>query len=407
MANGIFFLSWELWQQMTFVLAMAIVAVFCAGLVKLWWNNRLVRKQEILDEEKRARYTDMRRTGLSVKRGNDIPFGVRAIQSGIEVDGIWISRPATPNETPTNKHVSSSTLASIGVGSQRRGENVSEDPKAIQTTTVNLEKAAPRHSPSDGSIFQRLNGADSWESTPSGTTPPVSQFAPQHKKHAPRGPSVLNEDTLRRLEGQAHPRPTYDTYIPTSAPRNPRRPSQRSEASSSGESMESQPRSARSASGRSYTSSRSSRLYMARNIHQQHDNRHGGGHSAVTPVWEQQQQHHHRDRDPFDTPTRTPSGLTALSQSETRNSSILQNSQEMPPHAPEPTFGPDDLHVNRSSRRVNNGFEVLPAGTFGIPPHEYAGAAGQDHLESVQESNRVSKSPNRLRKKASASGQLQ
>jgi hypothetical protein len=32
---------------------------------------------------------------------------------------------------------------------------------------------------------------------------------------------------------------------------------------------------------------------------------------------------------------------------------------------PEPTFGPGDLHLNRTSRKVNNGFEILPAGTFG------------------------------------------
>lgn len=35
------------------------------------------------------------------KKGNDIPFGVRAIESGIEVDGVWISRSNTPaNSTP-------------------------------------------------------------------------------------------------------------------------------------------------------------------------------------------------------------------------------------------------------------------------------------------------------------------
>ena len=40
----------------------------------------------------------MQRT-LSVRRGRkpDIPFGIRAIESGVEVDGVWISRPNTPN----------------------------------------------------------------------------------------------------------------------------------------------------------------------------------------------------------------------------------------------------------------------------------------------------------------------
>ena len=33
---------------------MGIIVVFCLGLFKLWRTNRLVRKQELIDEEKRA-----------------------------------------------------------------------------------------------------------------------------------------------------------------------------------------------------------------------------------------------------------------------------------------------------------------------------------------------------------------
>lgn len=37
----------------------------------------------------------------SIKRrkGKEIPFGIRAIESGIEVDGVWISRPNTPTQS--------------------------------------------------------------------------------------------------------------------------------------------------------------------------------------------------------------------------------------------------------------------------------------------------------------------
>ncbi|KAK3383849.1 hypothetical protein B0T24DRAFT_519212 [Lasiosphaeria ovina] len=320
MAGPVFFISWALWQQMTFVLAMAIVVVFCAGLVKLWWSNRLLRRQEILDEEKRARLQEMRKSGIPLKRTNDIPFGVRAIQSGVEVDGIWISRPLSLNETAT--------------------------PKTGYSTT--LQPQAP--------------------------VPPISQFATQPKRRPNREASVLSEDTLKKLEHQAHPKPAYETYIPTSAPRNPRQPSQRSSASSSGESTESQPRSARSASGRSYTSSRSSRLYMAKNLR---ENR--LAYNGVPQGWQEKDL-----RDPFDTPARTPSGFSALSQSDTL-SSMLQSRE--PPSVPEPTFGPGDLHLNKSTRKVNDGFEVLPAGTFGIPP-EFSGSVGATDLEGGHESGR-------------------
>ncbi|KAK3937108.1 hypothetical protein QBC46DRAFT_294966 [Diplogelasinospora grovesii] len=394
MANDIFFLSWALWQQMTFVLAMAIVAVFCAGLVKLWWNNRLMRKQEVLDEEKRQRLQEMRKTGLPVKRANEIPFGVRAIQSGVEVDGIWISRPASPSiDTSKAKLASSTTLVGLSDSeSQRKEKHVSDDTKSLSTSTVNLDRAAPRQSPSDGSIFQRLTDADdSTNTTPSGT-PPVSVFAPQRKRHDPRAVSVLNEDTLRRLEGQVQTsRPAaYETYVPTSAPRNPRRPSQRSSASSSGESMDSQPRSVRSASGRSYASSRSSKLYTSRNTYETRPDYHG----AVPQALQE------RDpRDPFATPARTPSGFSAFSQSDTRSS--LYHHQEL--SMPEPTFGPGDLHLNKSSRKVNDGFEVLPAGTFGGVPHEFRGSAGMPELDNVEElgqGGHIPKSAKKLRKKS-------
>lgn len=383
---------------------MGIVAVFCAGLVKLWLNNRLVRKQEILDEEKRARYTELRRSGLHVKRGNDIPFGVRAIQSGVEVDGIWISRPATPNEVAAAKLASLTTLETTDVDSQRRAKYApSEELKGVQVTTANLERTSAKHSPSDGSIFQRLTDAESFESTPAGT-PPVSKFASQHKKTSHKGPDVLNEDTLRRLEGQAaQSKPAYDTYIPVSAPRNQsRRPSQRSSASSSGESMDSQPtRSIRSASGRSYASSRSSRLYMARS--NMHENR--PGYAAVSQTWAGERDS--RDREPYDGSARILGGLTTSSRNDGRGSLPVSHEPALVP--PDPTFGPGDLHVNRSTRRVNNGFEVLPAGTFGLTPPEfgYSGHGASAELDSVeevgqQESYRPSRGANRLKKRSSS-----
>jgi hypothetical protein len=308
-----------------------------------------MRKQELLDEEKRSRLTEMRKTGVSVKRGAEIPFGVRAIQGGVEVDGIWISRPATPNVETKHKLQSTTTLIGLDADPNKKGKMVDD----ARSTSESLDrKQDQRHSQSDASIFQRLTDAESLASNSNASgTPRQSQFSAPKPKH-PRVVSALNEDTLRRLESHGgRGRSAYDTYVPARSSAA-RRPSQRSSASSSGESMESQPRSsARSGSGRSYASSHSSRMYTSRPRPDPRPTYNTGTSvSRASPEKER--------RDPLETSgSRTPvSPLTY--------SSGNQSPAEL--NAPEPTFGPGDMHVNRVSRRVNNGFEVLPAGTFGV-----------------------------------------
>lgn len=351
-------MSWELWQQMTFALAVAIVAVFCAGLVKLWWTNRIVRKQEILDQEKKARIDDMRSTGLrptSSKRAaaSSIPFGVRAIQSGVQVDGIWISRPATPTET--TKLTSAMTLVNNLDADQQQREKT----KIVTVTTS-----------------QRLTDSESLESNSSGAIPtPISRdqrhYYP-HRQHGLRTPHTLNEDTLRRLEGQdggAQPQrpPVYDIYVPTTSSRRqqevsggraggPTRGNQRGTGSEPGDSSaeSARQRFTRSGSGRSYSSSsggggrEGGRLYGPGRVERKD--------AAV--------------RDPFGTP---PSyGLHQQQQQQQQ-----EDAEPTMIPAPEPTFGPGDLHYanNRSiaTRRVDDGFEVLPVGRLGTPGTEPRG----------------------------------
>ncbi|EFY90248.1 hypothetical protein MAC_03763 [Metarhizium acridum CQMa 102] len=73
-----------------------ISTVFLIGLVKLWQNNRELRKYEVIDEERRCRITEMKHCGIRHLSYSNVPFGVRAIERGVEVEGIWIasSRPA-------------------------------------------------------------------------------------------------------------------------------------------------------------------------------------------------------------------------------------------------------------------------------------------------------------------------
>ena len=77
--------------------------------------------------------------------------------------------------------------------------------------------------------------------------------------------------------------------------------------------------------------------------------------------------------DPFLTPKASPpsdSYLASSIGSQLLGSSIApskyQQVQQSRDHSPE-RFVPGELHVNRQNRKINSGFEVLPAGTFGSP----------------------------------------
>lgn len=95
-----FFNDWALWQKMTFVLACGIVFTIVVGFIKLAYDRAQLRKYSKVDKGKQAQTPEMLEsqpvTTPSVKSKDEIPFGIRAIQSGIEVDGVWISRTNTP-----------------------------------------------------------------------------------------------------------------------------------------------------------------------------------------------------------------------------------------------------------------------------------------------------------------------
>lgn len=139
-------------------------------------------KLEIIDAEKRAHAAEIESTGLPAPRKqSEIPFGVRAIQSGVEVEGIWISRPNTPA-------VDSSPNSAKG-----KGKYVSQVPISPTSSTYSDPFGSPA-------------------SSRGGVGPQT------YRPRSAQNLTVGRADALSQLEGSSSDAPAYNTYQPRGAP---------------------------------------------------------------------------------------------------------------------------------------------------------------------------------------------
>ncbi|OQE16522.1 hypothetical protein PENFLA_c027G04465 [Penicillium flavigenum] len=91
-----FWVEWELWEKLSVVLAMLIaLTLFCAFFV-LGWNRWMMNKHAATESKEREEQAEV----YPMLHKDDIPFGARALERGIGVEGIWISEPSTPMQSP-------------------------------------------------------------------------------------------------------------------------------------------------------------------------------------------------------------------------------------------------------------------------------------------------------------------
>ncbi|CAK7214412.1 hypothetical protein SCUCBS95973_002138 [Sporothrix curviconia] len=455
---GVFFVSWALWEEMTFVLACAIVVVFLIGLFKLWRTSRQVRRQEVIDEEKRARLTEMRKVGMSSptglsatggrkQRSSEIPFGVRAIQTGIEVDGIWISRPTTASR--------SSSKSKLGLGASQLNDKIEKSEKSEKSDKGDKnakeanDKSEKRPYSRPGSQQQQQGGAAStFLDTHSNLSTPLPQISeddatvttqmlvatamtttiPSHHHQHQHQRGALNEESLRRLEGAYLPTgyrgtatssPQLNTYIPSSnfshmsspSASSLQRQSNYAAAAAGGPASrhlylapQLQHQRASTASADSLTSmsagggglvggglsSRSNRSNRSnRSTSSRSSTSSASRHPTSDKLLHHSHAHHQQRQAAGPLPPTSPVRLSA-----TGYNVSVPSSQ-----TPSQSF-PGDAFANRATRKVNPAFEVLPAGTFG----HGAGTASvlpytdEDEEETVLDSRRTSGGRNKLRR---------
>lgn len=88
------------------VLAGAMVAVLVWGFWKLTWRKLKVKKSKPACRDKLHLEETMTEVNL---KSDEIPFGIRALEAGVEVEGVVISRPTSPKPVH-NRNSSNVTL---------------------------------------------------------------------------------------------------------------------------------------------------------------------------------------------------------------------------------------------------------------------------------------------------------
>lgn len=334
------------------MLAAGIVAVFFIGWIKLWWMQRLLKKHALLDEEKRVRQSELRKSGLPVGRKMDIPFGVRAIQSGVEVEGIWISRPATPMEMRSSSKASSTIL---DVDGEPRPEDKGKGVLGVirPTTTIAEIEPTPKPSPRISPASSSLNQSIRQEAVGSTTPGPQTTYLQSYPLQCPTNDTARANrysHTTGQGEGVAV-RHRVETYFPASASTITSTPSPRVRPVADRASVSSEE--GLSFSGPRYPADVRSGPYR------------GPFEDFQFP--------------PSVTSSRPQGQYCSRVRAETRGDAFETQETDraynpghqsaplsfLPATRPTPVRTYTDQRENTATRVVNAGFEVLPAGTFG------------------------------------------
>jgi hypothetical protein len=380
------------------ILGLAIFAVFCLGYGKVMWRNWRVQRQEIIDEERRMRIQELRRSGqiIESRKSHDIPFGVKAIESGIEIDGIWISKTNSPVPSELKLghiHGESDTLDALDLSTNARASAEASQPPARASS-----RGRPLLRTSNSAVlpFERSPVPEDL------TTSERSDFAGNRVSFKPRKSSHLRYGSY----GETH----YDVITLDQLERHPtlkRKP--HSHRSRGSRQIEREADSSAADNEHSSGASSDSDATLSSKLLSQEDRKRQSAilqqsiqrSSTPTlsdipsnraprssfPIQSSKGEYFpiphdalDESSDPFRTPQLSPkkgsphmfpnmSGTEPSAKLEDE-SLFLRQTQNRPPSP----FVPGELHINKSVRKVNSGFEVLPAGTFGVP----ANLAGHD-----------------------------
>jgi hypothetical protein len=426
-----FFYSWPLWEKMTFVsdapeqvihlrtvtddhqvLGLAILGVFAVGYLKLLWMNRLVKRQELVDEEKRMRIQELRNSGQIVesRKSHDIPFGVRAIQSGITVDGIWISQSNSPIPSELKlEHLRNGSADLIAPYDPSNGAEVTEE-LTSQVVRPSSRQGRQQTLNNDGEpLMEPVTGI---QEAPVSERPDSSgkrlSYKPRRASHLRFGShGQYDATTLDQLEGKSlSPKKKVYAHRPRGSGKNELEVDSASAADnerSSGTSDDSDATLSHHPNSRSRqsllaqqaqsgeSSTRISPLASSKPVRASLPPQGSKAEYFSIPIHSPSSETSNPFATPLESPSETPKFNIAQNSPAVSGSNRLGESQAQP--SQQSLFVPGELHVNKTIRKVNSGFEVLPAGTFGIPAEFKGGEISQDEDSGERRQSKLQKKP--------------
>jgi hypothetical protein len=357
----------------------------------MWWASRRNRKQVAVDEEKRVKIQELRMSGVIIKldQENHMPFGVRALQSGIEIEGIWVSASTTPipESLKQLRDSEQSSESSFGSNDDRRPMShgdltpprISFSGPPLPAFRPNLLSLEPRM---PNEAFRLANIKTSCDLT--------SEYKPRRSSHlrfSSSGDNQVNPDTLAQLEGASlallnsahHDRRSYMQNAVVDSSSNAVADNERSSGSDSDSSL--------TGESRIPESRQVVRMVSFGGTSKRSNSCKGGGNEASDESIIGIRLPNKNDyfAVPPDSPPRPKNNSFATPQPSPTLELIAMGISNQPPtdeieafaetrwpllskssRKPEPVFTPGILHVNKTARKINSGFELLPAGTFDL-----------------------------------------
>lgn len=174
------------------MLGCSIVVTLCLGCAKLAYTHWTLRKYAVVAEKERqeqAQHREMlqKSSTPTSERGEEIPFGVRAIERGIEVEGVYISRPNTPDSAKRNGPHRSSSLGFLpnagpvpDLERQISSSRLSQPDRMISNSTVRPTRPTSSAFEQAVSVERLSSSRNSRESL---TTLPLEK--PTNSRHPP------------------------------------------------------------------------------------------------------------------------------------------------------------------------------------------------------------------------------